>query len=63
MQEQFLSQLKGSPEVVKFLLWWADKQWRDNIFTANYGADRALKDGRAKLAEEFYDLIEGLTSD
>ncbi len=63
MRKEIQAQAKGSPELLRFLHWYCEQEFRRNIYTEGYGEERAFHDGRAKAVEDLDKLIEEITND
>jgi hypothetical protein len=55
-----VSQLRGSPALLDFLLEYLEQEIMDNTFSNGYDNDRAFKDGQAKEAYKILELLKGL---
>ena len=55
-----VSQLRGSPALLTFLLEYLEQEIMDNTFSNGYDNDRAFKDGQAKEAYKILELLKGL---
>jgi hypothetical protein len=56
-----ISQLRSSPELLEFLLWYNSRVIENNTFIDEWTIEkRALADGRAKAAKDLNDLLKGI---
>lgn len=53
-------QFRGSPDFEEFLLWYLTICFQENVFSEGYGESRAFADGKAKMAEELYEILTGI---
>lgn len=58
--QDLIKELHKAVKFKEFLMWHLEATYRKNVFTEEYGPERAKRDGKAEIAQELFQLLEDI---